>query len=199
MATVLRFPAKAIRARVIDEYVQAAGYRGCVCFSSGNASAALRGRGLYVVDVSPNGKLEATQWWQPEEIRKAWPDLFDATAGHLPAYLMVRLAKAYREHLGVPLSIEPPYYVPTGSGETLMCLRWAYPGVVFYPYRDGTIATRRHMQAPLLGVAGALADDAQALQVEGIFNVPDEAWARQVADKGDTVFLEAEVREGKMS
>jgi len=166
MATLLRFPAKVIRAQIIEHHVRTAGYRGCVCFSCGNASAALRGRGLYVVDVSPSGMLAATRWWQPEEIKRCWHDLFDATSGHLPAYLMARIAEAYRAHLGA-LS-DTIYDVPTGSGETIICLRWAYPGTNFRPVVDDTPATARHPQAPLLRVAGALADSAWARKVEGL-------------------------------
>lgn len=139
---------KIVRALLIKWHVETAGYRGCVCFSCGHASSALREAGLYVVDVSPTGDLLANRWWTPEEIHRAWPDLFDATSGHLPAYLMVRLAAAYRNILGT-LTL-PRYRVPTGSGETLLCLRWAYPKTEFVPVFDCGPGTTREPGAPLL-------------------------------------------------
>ncbi len=145
---MLRFANKKVRAEVIAAYIKEAGYRGCVCFSCGNASRALKDVGLYVVEVAPQGDLQsANKWWTPEEIHRAWPDLFDATSGHLPAFLMVRIGRAYRELLGV---LEGQHNVPTGSGETIQCLRWAYPNVKFQPVFDCGQGTERHEQAPLL-------------------------------------------------
>ncbi len=148
---VLRFPNKQIRAIVIADYIKAADYKGCVCFSCGNASAALKETGLFVIDVSPGGDLQARRWWLPEEIRRVWPDLFDATSGHLPAFLMIRIAAAFRKHLG---NLEEPLYeVPTGSGETIQCLRWAYPSVFFSPVFDCGKGTERDERSPLLRIA----------------------------------------------
>jgi len=128
--------------------MQVAGYRGCVCFSCGNASRALLDAGLYVVDVSRHGMLDARMWWTPEEIHRAWPDLFDATPGHLPAPLMVSLAEAYRKELGEMEQVEQ-YVVPTGSGETVLCLRIAYPGLLFVAqYDDSSPSTRFCETAP---------------------------------------------------
>lgn len=144
---MLIFPAKRIRAVEVARYVRAAGYPGVVCFSCGNASQALKDQGLDVVDVSPRGVLMPLRWWRPEEIRRCWPHLFDATSGHLPAHLMVTIGHAFRDHLGaLPLAA---YDVPTGSGETIVCLRWAYPGIKFTPVRDGGPATEYHPGAPL--------------------------------------------------
>ena len=144
----IRVPAKQVRAEEIACYVTEAGYRGVVCFSCGNASRALREIGLYVVDVSPSGDLEARRWWTPAEIHKAWPDLFDATSGHLPGTIMVRLAARYRTILG-ELQDGVEYDVPTGSGETIACLRWAYPRVSFHPRYGGAASIRYEPQAPL--------------------------------------------------
>ena len=149
---MLRFPNKRLRAKVIAEYVQASGYDGCICFSCGNASGELKNAGLSVVDVSPIGDLIANRWWQPEEIRKVWPNLFDATSGHLPAYLMIRIGVVFREHLGN--LDEGPYDVPTGSGETILCLRWAYPDVAFRPVFNCGVGTERDDRSPLLSAVG---------------------------------------------
>jgi hypothetical protein len=146
---------KAIRAQVVASYVGAAGLRGVVCFSCGNASAALRDAGLRVVDVSPRGDLVAGRWWLPEEIAAAWPHLFDATSGHLPMPLMARLATAFRAAIG-PLD-GGRYDVPTGSGETITCLRMAYGATEFRAvYDDHEPATRYDEEAPLSGVVRAM-------------------------------------------
>ncbi len=168
----LRFPSKALRAEVIARHVREARcYQGVVCFSCGNASRALREALMApgdppVLDISPSGALEARVWWSPERIRSTWPTYFDATSGHLPAYLMVRVARHFRAYLGprerlierfapYPTERRPDETVgvPTGSGETIVCLRWAYPHVQFVPVQDGTPATERHSAAPLLGLA----------------------------------------------
>ena len=143
----LDFPRKEWRALIIKDYVTDAGYRGVVSFSCGNAARALKDVGLYVVEVSPSGPLQPGKWWEPEEIHRAWPDLFDATSGHLPIPLMVRMADAYRRELG--LLGTGPYRVATGSGETITCLRWAYPLTDFRPVYNVGMGTEHKSEAPL--------------------------------------------------
>ena len=143
----IRLPAKKMRAELIAEYIAHSGYSGVVCFSCGNASAVLKEVGLDVLDVSSTGSLEAKEWWAPAEIHRVWPNRFDATSGHLPVHLMVLLAKMFREFLGL-LSL-PEYLVPTGSGETIICLRWAYPDVVFHPEYGEDCSVRYEEKAPL--------------------------------------------------
>lgn len=146
--TVLRFSAKQIRSSVVAGYVRAAGYRGVVVFSCGNSAAALREQGLDVLEVGPRGVLKTDKWWTPAEIQRVWPELFDATSGHLSAPLMGDIAKAFRAHLGeLPAA---PYTVPSGSGETIFCLRAAYPLLDFQAsYDDSKPETQRHPNAPL--------------------------------------------------
>lgn len=147
---MLVFPRKQIRAVVIADYIRAAGYPGCICFSCGNASKALKDTGLEVVDISPIGDLQPTsKWWLPEEVYKVWPHLFDATSGHLPAFLMIRIAEAFKKQLG---DLTGRIEVPTGSGETIQCLRWAYPKVEFVPMFNCGPGTQKDEQAPLLGI-----------------------------------------------
>ena len=146
----LQVDTKRLRAEVIREYILEAGYQGCICFTCGNASVALSQVRVVVVEVSPVGPLRPGKWWRPEEVHRVWPHLFDATPGHLPAFLMVRLAKAIKLELGEHLQGE--YEVPSGSGETILCLRWAYPNVVFHPIFDCGKGTEREPQAPLLPV-----------------------------------------------
>lgn len=118
-----------------------------VCFSCGNASRALREAGLYVVDISPTGALEAKIWWTPEEIHQAFPDLFDATSGHLPVPILSRITKIFKEHLGqLPAR---HYDVPTGSGETITCLRIAFPRIRFTAVYNLNEATRYDKRAPM--------------------------------------------------
>jgi len=156
-ATVLRFPNKALRARVIANYVRTAGYRGVVVFTCGNAARALRECGLEVVEIGSRGDLQTQKWWKAAEIHRLHPDLFDATSGHLPACLMVEVGKAFREHLG---DLQPGQYaVPTGSGETIMCLRAAYPDpdIVFHAaYDDSKPETTRDPMNPLNDFVDAL-------------------------------------------
>jgi len=149
--TRLTFAHKSIRARIIADYLRRSGASACVCFSSGNAAYELRRCGLDVVEVGPAGDLQSRTWWKPEDIRRVWPERFDATPGHLPVFLMVRLAAAFRQSLGeLPA---PTYEVPTGSGETITCLRWAYPGVQFVPIFGVGRGTEREPNAPLLSIA----------------------------------------------
>lgn len=144
----LRFPHKQIRSKVIADYVRTAGYRGVVVFSCGNAAAALREQGLEVVEVGPRGDLDANKWWTMAEIHRAWPDLFDATSGHLAVPLMGDIAKAFRAHLGdLPAG---RYSVAAGSGETVTCLRIVYPLLTFdATYDNSKPETTRSEDAPL--------------------------------------------------
>ena len=109
--------------------------------------------GLYVVDVSPRGELEARVWWTPEAIHRAWPDLFDATSGHLPLPLMIRIAGAFKDYLGPqPYSLN----IPTGSGETILALSLAYPGLQFVSVYNLDDATKYQPEAPLNNIVNTL-------------------------------------------
>jgi hypothetical protein len=153
-STPLHFPHKQIRARVIAEYIRQAGYKGVVVFTCGNAAMTLRDEGLEVVEVGPRGDLKTDRWWTMAEIHKAWPDLFDATSGHLAVPIMGDIAKAYKEYLGELKAGR--YSVPSGSGETICCLRIAYPLLTFDPaYDDSKPETSRHEDAPLNPIVDA--------------------------------------------
>jgi len=151
---VLEFPNKKLRARVLADYVREAGYRGVVVFTCGNAAAALREQGLEVVEIGPRGDLHAGKWFTQAEIHRAWPDLFDATSGHLSVPLMGDIAKVFREHLG---ELQPGRYrVPSGSGETIACLRIAYPLLEFdAAYDNSKPETAHDPDAPLNAVVEA--------------------------------------------
>jgi hypothetical protein len=144
---MLIFPAKQIRAKVIAEYIKAAGYRGCVCFSCGNASRALKEAGVYTVDIGDEGDLAPRRWWTAAEIHKAFPDLFDATSGHLTLELMNLIAGAFQEYFTTHKLCD--IEVPTGSGETILCLELAFPGTQFIPVRNIDRPTKYEERAPL--------------------------------------------------
>lgn len=146
----LSFGAKLIRAQVISEHVRAAGISSVVCFTCGNAADALRSTGLEVVEIGPRGALVPGRWWCAAEIARVFPVHFDATSGHLPMPLMLEIAKAFRAQLGELRVEDGPYVVPTGSGETLVCLAFAYPGCSFIAqYDDANPATAYNPGAPL--------------------------------------------------
>jgi hypothetical protein len=92
--------------------------------------------------------LKTEKWWTQAEIHRTWPDLFDATSGHLSVPLMGDIAKAFRLQLGeLPMA---RYAVPSGSGETICCLRVAYPLLDFEAlYDDLKPETQRYPNAPL--------------------------------------------------
>ncbi len=148
---MLEFPErKQIRAGVIKQFMWDAHYRQAVCFSCGNASGALKARGVRVLEVAVGRDLKAEHWWSPEDIHQWFPSAFDATSGHLPMPLMVRLARAYREFLGDLREAE--YRVPTGSGETIICLLLAYPHITFRAVYECGPGTRYDANAPLNGI-----------------------------------------------
>lgn len=143
---LLVIPAKAIRARVIADYCRDAGYRGVVCFSCGNASRELK-KLVYTVDISDIGELRPGAWWTAAQIHKCWPDLLDATSGHLAVELMLLISQAFRDYLGELEDID--IRMPTGSGETILCLKMAYPDKTFIPVRNIDRPTMYEPKAPL--------------------------------------------------
>lgn len=119
--------AKAIRACIIKRHMEENHIDRCVCFSCGNASRAIKEAGIPCVEISPGGDLSANRWWSMNEIRNTFPDSFDATSGHLPIDMMNQLAAEYRVTLSDTIKEGQTYIIPTGSGETVICLRMAFP------------------------------------------------------------------------
>lgn len=137
------------------------------------ASEALKGAGLYTVTVAPNGDLTANRWWTAAEIHKAWPDLFDATSGHLPMPVMRRVATEYFRALSKRLT-EGHYLVPTGSGETIICLRMVFPGKKFTALYNVWQGTESCINAPLnalVKATGPAYDLAQYQRLQEVGNV----------------------------
>lgn len=150
------FPNKRIRAKVIKEYMHKYGYEKAVCFSCGNATRELKRAGVNVLDISPTGDLQALKWYTMGDIKQTFPSYFDATSGHLPYECMLWIAQEYKKYLGdIPQTI----YLPTGSGETLVCLKLAYPKSKIKAVYNLNSATAYEKGAPLNSLVRLLADD----------------------------------------
>ena len=143
-----------------------------MCFTCGHAAEELRRAGLRVVGVGPAGELGARAWWPASRIAATWPHLLDATSGHLPTPIMAEIAQALRRELG-ELDEDVTWRVPTGSGETLVCLAWAYPHARFVAaYDDRQAATTYDRRAPLNGLVESLAWRVTGRTRYGPFNGP---------------------------
>lgn len=153
---VLRFPHKAIRAQAIKKYMEQAGYTRAVCFSCGNAARELEAAGVDVLHIGEHGELAPRKWFSQAEIARDFAGYFDATSGNLPAELMGDIARRYREHLQDTL--DDTVYVPTGSGETLVCLKMAYPDKHFVAVYNMDEATAYSEEAPLNELVALIAD-----------------------------------------
>ena len=143
---LLQIENKKIRAQVIKEYLQDKNYDGVVCFSCGNATRELKAVGLNVIDISPNGDFIPNKWFKPSEVHKVFPTYFDATSGHLSIELMLLIGEAFKQALG---DIPQVNYVASGSGETLTCLKLAYPEKDFIAVYNLNDATKYEEQATL--------------------------------------------------
>lgn len=137
-------------------------YQGVVVFTCGHSADELRKQllpGLDVIEIGPRGVLNTGKWWTPAEIHNTFPNLFDATSGHLPLPLMVAIAADFRKYLaeGTNFNAAGQYYVPTGSGETIVALQMAFPNATFAAVYDNTHPeTTRDPEAPLNPVVDAL-------------------------------------------
>lgn len=98
------------------------------------------------MDISPCGDMIAKRWFTPSEVQKWFPDSFDATSGHLSIELMCKIADAFKEYLG---ELPQVNYIPTGSGETIVCLKMAYPDKEFVAVYNIDQATEYSAEATL--------------------------------------------------
>lgn len=143
----LCFPNKQIRSKVLKQLLSKYNIEKVVCFSCGNATAELKKTGLQVLDVSPNGVLLPNKWFSSLDFAYNFPNFFNATSGYLPIDIMKEIGLAYKEYLG---NLQSPCYVPCGSGETLICLKLAYPQIDFIAVYDNTNpATKYDNENPL--------------------------------------------------
>lgn len=147
---------KRIRAQVIKEHLQKLGQNKCVCFTCGNAAKALKNEGLEVIEVGSNGILKPNKWFDYTDIQQTF-GVFDATSGHLPMPIMVKIAKRMRQILdNWHMITENKYFIPTGSGESLVIMAMAYPRIQFYPIRFNAPETKYDDEAPLNTLVTAL-------------------------------------------
>lgn len=156
-AELFRFNNKELRSTVIAEYMKRHGFEKAVCFSCGNASRMLKQAGVKTLDISPTGDMQANRWFTIGEIKAAFPDYFDATSGHLPMDCMDAVANEFyfRLHKTMPDAI----MLPTGSGETLVCLKLAFPKTKITAVYNLDAATQYEPDAPLNDLVKLLADD----------------------------------------
>ena len=145
---------KYLRAQVIKSYI--APQTKVVCFTCGTASKALRSVGLDVISVGNHESLIPNKWFTQKEIQDTF-NLFDATCGHLNMELMNALADEYKRALADYIESDAEYIVPTGSGETLVCLKLAFPEVNFHAVYNKDEYTEYHKDATLNRLVSQLA------------------------------------------
>jgi hypothetical protein len=144
----LNFDFKFHRAAVIQCYLHESGRSPRVVVATcGNAARKLRKVGLSVVEIGSgnNADFIPTKWMTPAEIAATFPTRFDATSGHLPFHLMLKVAEMLRKK--IPHSVAQPQpggeiYVHSGSGESAIITALAYPGAkVIAVFNDSEPAT----------------------------------------------------------
>ena len=140
---------KQLRAKVIKKHLNNLGINKCVCFTCGNASKYLRFEGINVISVGKNELLIPNKWFSYTEIQNNFNNIFDATSGHLPMPLMIDIAKELRARDYGNLKKKVTYLVPTGSGESIICLQIAFPNISFKPVRLSNPQTEYNKDAPL--------------------------------------------------
>ena len=150
------------RSSIIIDYAKTHLYEGIVVFSIGNPddlSRSILRSSLNLISVSPGGDLQsANKWWSQEEIRTSWPNYFDATSGHLPVFLLNQIVVRIRsKFLGIDELKE--YYIPTGSGETFVCMAMAFPKMSFRAVYNIDQYTQWNPNAPLNDLVYALASE----------------------------------------
>jgi len=126
---LLEFDFKRLRAEAIRDYLTMYGPApDVICCTCGNSAKALRDVGLYVVEIGsgPNALLRPTRWLTPADIRALWPGMFDATSGHLPLPLYVEIVDRLRRECS-HWSSAGAVIVPSGSGESAMLTKFAFP------------------------------------------------------------------------
>lgn len=153
---LLVFPHKKIRAELIKEYLNRSRYDKVVCFSCGNAAREIKEAGIDTLFIGEDGELKPNEWFTQLKIDNIFPKYFNATSGHLPIELMQMLSERYKTYLG-ELSSDV-IYVPTGSGETIICLKIAYPHKKFVAVYNLDNATKYDNENPLNCLVEIIAD-----------------------------------------
>lgn len=144
---LLKIENKKIRSKVIKEYLDKINVNKVVCFSCGNATRELKNVGLDVLDICDNGLLKPNKWFTSQDFLHYFKDYFNATSGYLPIDLMHLIGEEFKKVIGELIS---PVYVASGSGETIVCLKLAYPQIDFVAvYDNSKNATRYDDESPL--------------------------------------------------
>lgn len=136
------FIQKEIRALVIKNYLTSLGKNECVCFTCGNASKYLKQVGLNVTEI-----INPAKWYSYGEIQQEY-NMFDATSGHLPMPLMMEIAKLLSNNTELK-AMPKNNSIATGSGETIICLKLAFPFKNFQPVYNLDKSTEYNPGAPL--------------------------------------------------
>ncbi|MBW2006016.1 MAG: hypothetical protein JRI72_15725 [Deltaproteobacteria bacterium] len=116
---------KIIRAEVIMDRLPA-GTKRIICLSCGNASKALKEtiKSVPVISVDPRSPVQATRELTIDELWQFFgPDSFNATSGYLP----LDWVEAIGQRLIPYVPKADKYFIPCGSGETLMALSFFIP------------------------------------------------------------------------
>lgn len=119
-----------------------------VCFSCGNSIKYLRQIGIDVVGVGPGEMLRPAKWHTYTEVARSF-GMFDATSGHLPAVMMWQIAQELRQTLDTRMQGIIELDMPTGSGETLVCFKMAFPAIAVHAVRGISPGTEYSPEAPL--------------------------------------------------
>lgn len=141
---------KQIRADVIYDHLKKSDLKPeVICFTSGNSAKYLKEKDLYVLAYGSNQKHKPDHWYNFTEIAKKFK-MFDATSGHLPMPLMNEIALRLKKVLRNKFKKHQIYYIKTGSGETIVTLKMAFPKINFHPIRLPDYShTEYHKEAPL--------------------------------------------------
>ena len=154
----LDFPNKYLRSLAIKEYLEKRNMDKVVCFSCGNATKQLKKVGLDVLDISPNGDLLANRWFTGTDVAYYFNDRFNATSGYLSFEVMLLIAEKFKKYLYK--KIKQTNYIHCGSGETIVCLKMAFPNKDFVAVYDNSLsATKYDKEAPLNKLVEILAKD----------------------------------------
>jgi len=153
---------KLVRSEIIIDYVLNAEIKKIVIFSCGNAAEFLSEKieekdlKINLLRIMPNeGDLKSQRWFRKEEIKKWFPDSFDATSGHLSLILMIRIAKILANEDSLinifKSNLNGEFEIPTGSGETIICMKMAFPNLKFIPLYnlEGENGTKYDEENPL--------------------------------------------------
>jgi len=141
---------KKIRAFIIKSHLDKLGLDTCVCFTSGNATRFLRRAGLKVVSIGNKEDLSSNKWFSYTDIQKSFNGLFDATSGHLPLPFLNEISSRLKKEYAGFFNKDKIYPIKIGSGETILCLKLAFPEISFEPIRiKGYAPTKFDKEAPL--------------------------------------------------